>query len=79
MTLGGFDGAPDIHVMLNMYWDALDFELPAVAGRRWLRAVDTALAPPLDIADPGAEAPLSGATYTVQGRSVVVLIGRAVG
>jgi hypothetical protein len=39
--------------------------------------VDTALAPPFDIADPGAETPLSGATYTLQGRSVVVLINRA--
>jgi glycogen operon protein len=77
MTLGGFDGAPDIHAMMNMHWDALDFELPAVPGRRWLRVVDTALAPPFDIADPGAETPLSGATYTLQGRSVVVLINRA--
>jgi glycogen operon protein len=77
MTLGGFDGAPDIHAMMNMHWDALDFELPAVPGRRWLRAVDTALPPPFDIADPGAETPLSGATYTLQGRSVVVLINRA--
>src|SRR5271157_1329616 len=77
MTLGGFDGEPDIHAMLNMYWEPLDFELPAVPGQRWLLAVDTALAPPLDIADPGAEAPLSGATYTLQGRSVVVLINRA--
>ncbi len=77
MTLGGFDGAPDIHVMMNMHWDALDFELPAVPGRRWLRAVDTSLAPPFDIADPGAETPLSGATYFAQGRSVVVLINCA--
>jgi glycogen operon protein len=77
MTLGGFDGAPDIHVMMNMYWEALDFELPVIPGRRWLRAVDTALAPPLDIADPGTETPLSGATYTLQGRSIVVLINRA--
>jgi len=30
MTLGGFDGAPDIHVMMNMHWDALDFELPVI-------------------------------------------------
>jgi glycogen operon protein len=79
MTLGGFDGDPDIHAMLNMYWDPLDFELPAVPGRRWLLAVDTALAPPLDIADPGGEAPVEGATYTAKGRSVVVLINRAAG
>jgi glycogen operon protein len=79
MTLGGFDGEPDIHAMLNMYWEPLDFELPEVPGRSWLRAVDTALEPPLDIADPGAEAPVAGNIYTLQGRSVVVLINRAAG
>jgi len=77
MTLGGFYGEPDIHVMMNMYWDPLDFELPAVPGRSWLLAVDTALAPPLDIADPGAETPIAGPSYTLEGRSVVVLINRA--
>jgi hypothetical protein len=28
MTLAGFDGDADLHVMLNMFWEALDFELP---------------------------------------------------
>lgn len=73
MTLAGFDGDSDIHVMLNMYWESLDFELPAVAGRQWFRAVDTALNPPLDIADPGEEQAVAGSVYPVQGRSVVVL------
>jgi isoamylase len=41
MTLAGFRGANDIHIMLNMYWESLDFELPAVPGRTWLKAVDT--------------------------------------
>jgi len=77
MTLAGFDGQPDIHVMLNMYWDSLDFELPAVPGRRWFRAVDTAQAPPGDIADPGAEPEVDEGAYTVQGRSVVALINRS--
>ena len=76
-TLAGFDGDDDLHVMLNMYWDAIAFELPAIAGRSWRRAVDTGLAPPLDIADPGAEPPVDGAAYTVQGRSVVVLVNRS--
>jgi glycogen operon protein len=77
MTLGGFDGAPDIHAMLNMHWDSLDFELPAVPDRRWFIAVDTAQAPPHDIADPGGEAPVTGTTYTLQGRGVAVLVNRA--
>jgi isoamylase len=75
-TLGGFGGEADIHVMLNMYWDALEFELPAVTGRNWFRAVDTALATPQDIADPGRETQLENDRYTVSGHSVVVLISK---
>ena len=40
-TLAGFNSEPDIHIIMNMYWDALDFEVPQVEGRRWLRVVDT--------------------------------------
>ena len=72
MTLAGSGGDPDIHVMLNMYWKGLDFELPT--DRRWLKVVDTAAQPPHDIEDPGSETPVTGSTYSVQGRSVVVLI-----
>jgi len=77
LTLAGFNGDCDIHVMLNMHWDHQDFELPAVPGRKWLCAVDTAQAPPLDIADVGAERPVAGSTYPVAGRSVVVLLNTA--
>ena len=42
LTLAGFNGDPDLHVMLNMHWESLDFEVPEVAGRRWFKAVDTA-------------------------------------
>jgi hypothetical protein len=38
--------------------------------------VDTAAAPPHDIEDPGNEVEVAGSTLSVQGRSVVVLIGR---
>jgi glycogen operon protein len=76
MTLAGFNGDPDLHVMLNMHWDSLEFELPAVPGWRWSIAVDTAQTPPHDIADPGAETAVTGNTYTVEARSVVVLVNR---
>ncbi len=77
MTLAGFNGDPDLHVMLNMHWDSLDFEVPEVAGRRWVKAVDTAQAPPRDIAGPGDETEAPERAVTVQGRSVVVLVNRA--
>jgi glycogen operon protein len=38
--------------------------------------VDTALPSPQDIVEPGKEAKISGSTYLVTGRSVVVLISK---
>jgi isoamylase len=66
MTVAAANGEPDLHVMLNMYWDSLDFELPQ--DRNWLKAVDTA--------DPENQPAVSGATLAVAGRSVVVLVSQ---
>ena len=76
MTLAGFEGGADIHVMMNMYWEPLDFQVPALNGRGWFKALDTSAAAPDDIADPGTEVELPGNDYTVQGRSIVVLISK---
>ena len=76
LTLAGFDGDPDLHVMLNMYWESLDFALPSISGRRWLKAVDTAQPSPHDIPDPGNEPEVGTTTLTLQPRSVVVLVNR---
>jgi isoamylase len=73
-TLAGFDGEPDIHVMMNMYWEALEMDVPSIDGRQWLRAIDTSLQSPSDIADPGTEAPCDVQSYRVNARSVVVLM-----
>jgi glycogen operon protein len=75
-TLGGFDGEVDIHVMCNMYWEELEFQIPPVAGRQWYRSVDTALVSPLDIAEVGNETVVATKSYLVRGRSVVVLISK---
>ena len=76
MTLAGFGGDCDLHVMFNMFWESLDFELPIVPGRRWCQAVDTAQPSPYDIADPGCEPEVLGNTRRVEARSVVVLVNR---
>jgi glycogen operon protein len=76
MTLAGFDGDCDLHVMFNMFWETLDFELPAVPGRPWCLAMDTARPSPRDIADPGSEPDVLGNTHRVEPRSVVVLVNR---
>jgi isoamylase len=76
-TLAGFGGDADLHMMFNMFWDSLDFELPVVPGRHWCVAVDTSRSSPHDIADPGSEQDVLGSTHRVEARSVVVLVNRA--
>jgi isoamylase len=65
-----------IHLILNAYWEPLDFELPAVdqaGGNSWCRWIDTALDAPHDIV-PWQTAPtVAGCTYRAEARSVVVL------
>jgi len=62
----------DLYVIANANEKALPFELPADA--RWRRVVDTGLVPPDDLIEEG-EAPLmDGSSYTVGGRSVVILV-----
>jgi glycogen operon protein len=73
-TRGGFGRQPDVHVVLNMYWGALDFEVPIVPGRQWRRLVDTALPSPEDIVEDVRQAPIEGNRVRVEGRSVLVLL-----
>lgn len=69
-----------LHLILNAYWEPLDFELPPVGQDRaasWRRWIDTALVAPDDIV-PWDEGPaVSGPTYRVEARSVVALLVRA--
>jgi isoamylase len=61
------------HLILNAFWEALEFELPDKHGGPWQRWVDTALDPPNDIV-PWRTAPaIPGRTYHAGPRSVVVL------
>lgn len=61
-----------LHIMLNAYWDSLDFELPT--GYRWRCIVDTAQQSPHDF-NPPDEAPfVNGNNYRVTGRSSVILM-----
>lgn len=73
-TLAGFDLDPDIHVMMNMHWEALDMDVPAIPGRRWFRVVDTSMPSPSDIADPGMEVACPDQPYQMNPRSIVVLV-----
>jgi isoamylase len=69
------DRAP-YHVILNAYWEALEFDLPSVAGGArdpWRRWIDTALDSPHDIVDWERAPVVPGRTYRAEPRSVVVL------
>jgi isoamylase len=64
------------HMILNAYWEPLDFELPPVGsgeGGAWRRWIDTALESPLDIVEWQRATPVPGGTYRAGPRSVVVL------
>jgi isoamylase len=78
-TLAGFDGDDDVHVIFNMDDQELDFELPAVEGRGWHRAFDTALPAPDDSSEPGTEPAVPDRHgYRAAARSAVVLVSAPV-
>jgi glycogen operon protein len=82
MTLGDTaddsDQTLNIHIMFNMYWEALEFEIPQIDGLRWYRSIDTSLASPSDISPLEDQIPINDLTYTLTARSVVVLVSRAI-
>jgi glycogen operon protein len=65
------------HVILNAYWEPLDFELPPVGTAdtdAWRRWIDTALDSPLDIVEWQRAPSVPGRTYRAGPRSVVFLL-----
>jgi isoamylase len=77
-TLGAPGDRSDLHVILNMFWLGLDFELPPLEGRRWFKAIDTAAPSPGDIFSPGSEPSVDSDTCHAYGHSVVVLLSKDV-
>lgn len=67
-----------MYVAMNMYWDALPFELPRLpAAMQWHISVNTSMPTPNDCYDLGAE-PLvdNQSQFLVGGNAVVILVGR---
>ncbi len=71
---GASQGDQDVYVMINAYWEDLEFIVQEGAVSEWQRIIDTALESPHDIAASGYEEPLQSLYYIVKARSVVVLI-----
>ncbi|MFO0824101.1 MAG: hypothetical protein U0792_13475, partial [Gemmataceae bacterium] len=61
-----------LHLMMNAFWEPLEFELPP--GFAWQRWIDTFRPSPDDIVELQTMVPVSGNTYHVGPRSVVVLV-----
>jgi glycogen operon protein len=62
----------DIYVMINAYWEELQFQIQEGAPQDWLRIVDTDLASPNDFSERGL--PMQQPIYQVAPRSIVVLV-----
>ena len=69
---GSSQGDDDIYVMINSYWQALQFEIQERDPNEWVRIVDTDLQSPGDFCEAGL--PMQRLTYEVGPRSVVVLL-----
>jgi glycogen operon protein len=71
---GGSCGDDDLYVMVNGHWEAREFRIAAGPPFAWRRVIDTGLASPLDIAEPGNEAAVESESYRLGPRSVAVLL-----
>jgi isoamylase len=68
-----------LHLMLNAYWEPLDFELPPAPPEcqgPWRRWVDTSRESPTDICDWHGGWPVTTAHYSVQPRSLAIFVLR---
>lgn len=71
--LGGSDlGDNDFYVMINAWWQPLSFTIQEGSG--WRRVADTALPSPNDAVVTSDAVALNGTQYTVQPRSLVILV-----
>ncbi|MEE9396640.1 MAG: glycogen debranching protein GlgX [Methylococcales bacterium] len=77
-TLGGIDDEEDIHVMLNMSGQQLDFELPKIKDRQWHKTIDTGAASPDDIIEPELQKSVEGSVFSSATHSIVILESRPI-
>ena len=67
------ENGPAFHLMLNAFWEPLNFAVPPVPEKTsWVRIIDTFLPPPRDIMD--APVDVVASDYLVQPRSTVLLM-----
>jgi glycogen operon protein len=80
LTARSLRGRFTIHMMINAYWEKLQFEVPdpkELSAGEWKRWIDTARETPDDISSSWKTAELfTEKYYAVQPRSIAVLFGR---
>ncbi len=78
-TMRSIKGRFLIHLIINSYWEALGFELPPTGENPafgWRRWIDTSLDSPDDLCEWSSTPAVTGASYPVKPRSVVILLAR---
>ena len=67
-----------IYVILNAYWEALEFELPQAAfgGGRWRRWIDTSVESPYDVVEWDSAELVAGEAYAASPHSLVILFSQ---
>ncbi len=76
-TIASFvDSEPDIHVMMNMDSQNLNFEIPVIEDRKWYRFVDTSLDSPNDILSKKKVKLFKEKLYNVNSYSIAILISK---
>jgi isoamylase len=77
MTVRSLDGSCLLHIILNNYWKAQSFALPAAPGgvkNGWRQVIDTFRPSPDDIHEPAKAPYIKDTVYLAHPRSVVVLV-----
>jgi isoamylase len=64
----------DLYVMINAYWEPLDFAIQEGQPDQWRKVVDTAANPPEDFCEAASAEPLRSPNCAVPARSVVMLL-----
>ncbi|MGE5238066.1 MAG: glycogen debranching protein GlgX [Chloroflexota bacterium] len=80
VTAESFRGRYLSHIMLNAFWEPLEFQIPPVTETSqggWRLMIDTYKEAPEDIHDPAGAPAVNSPTYVVQPRSIVYLLARA--
>lgn len=62
----------DVYVLINAYWQGLQFQIQEGSPQDWVRIVDTDLPSPFDFSESGV--PLAQSVYEIAPRSIVVLL-----